>query len=232
MAMELNEKEVDEGRVAVGHAFLKLGDVAVNPLIAELKSQDGAVRKAAVLALGLLANTRAVEPLIAALKDTEKDVRELAAMSLKNIGEHAGGPEAEQALAAHRAWSRTNWTPANPQLSSGEPFSALEHVVVFANDDKRTSLESPAIRTVLEDAAGKHLDDIVERIPINVIDHFDVVTNMKQTRSVPESAWTGISSINPVIVQNLQRGLYRVCVRVQDNPRFGPMGAIFLFYRK
>ena len=79
----------------LGHS----GIGAVEVLIAHLEDEDVGVHWWAAVVLGEMEDADAVEPLIAALRDDDEDVREAAAEALGRIG----GPEAERALAAHRA---------------------------------------------------------------------------------------------------------------------------------
>ncbi|MCP4695954.1 MAG: hypothetical protein GY862_03755 [Gammaproteobacteria bacterium] len=76
-----------EVRQAAVDALVKIGEPAVVPLIAEFK--DSEVRQAAVDALVKIGQP-AVEPLIAVLKDSDKDVREVAADVLEKIGWQPG----------------------------------------------------------------------------------------------------------------------------------------------
>jgi HEAT repeat protein len=62
-----------------------LGNNAVMPLVMRLKDRDRAVRKAAVQALGRLADEQAVEPLIAVLQDRNHSVRRAAAEALGRL---------------------------------------------------------------------------------------------------------------------------------------------------
>jgi len=64
---------------------IKMGVVAVEPLIVALKDNDDLVRSYAAEALGNIGDARAVEPLINSLKDNDSDVRESAAEALGNI---------------------------------------------------------------------------------------------------------------------------------------------------
>ncbi len=75
--------------------LVRRGKSAVMPLIMLLGDRNRAVRKAAVQALGLLADSRAVEPLITALQDRNHSVRRAAAEALG----HLGFPQAREPLA-------------------------------------------------------------------------------------------------------------------------------------
>jgi len=87
-------------RLRVARALGRLGDRrAVEPLVAALTDKEKFVRQGAAEALGKLGDGRAVEPLIAVLADPEENVRKRASEALESIG----GPQAQRALAEHRA---------------------------------------------------------------------------------------------------------------------------------
>jgi hypothetical protein len=74
-------------------ALVKIGEPAVEPLIAALEDTDtDAVRVAAAIALGKIGDNRAVEPLILALKDRYSVLQDEAVAALVKIGEPAVGP--------------------------------------------------------------------------------------------------------------------------------------------
>jgi HEAT repeat protein len=64
----------------------KMGSMAVEPLIAALKDNEGAVRKYAAILLGRIGDPRAVEPLGMALYDLHHDVGKASAEALANFG--------------------------------------------------------------------------------------------------------------------------------------------------
>jgi len=66
---------------------IRIGVLAIEPLIAVLKDRDWCVRKAATEALGKIGDARAIESLLAALKDEDENVRIKAAEALGNIGD-------------------------------------------------------------------------------------------------------------------------------------------------
>jgi HEAT repeat protein len=67
---------------------VQIGAPAVEPLIAELKGGDHAVRQAAAEALGRIGDARATTPLVfAALRDREGGVRDAAVKALVDIGD-------------------------------------------------------------------------------------------------------------------------------------------------
>jgi len=74
-------------------ALLKIGEAAVAPLAAALRSQASAVRRIAAEALGKLGGERTVAALIPALSDKDSAVRGIAAEALGRLAdERAVGP--------------------------------------------------------------------------------------------------------------------------------------------
>jgi HEAT repeat protein len=84
-------------RRAAAGALVQIGARAVEPLIAALRDDYWAVRRAAAEALGQIGDAPAVEPLIAALKDSAGAVRRAAAEALGQIGD---APAVEPLIAA------------------------------------------------------------------------------------------------------------------------------------
>jgi HEAT repeat protein len=74
-------------RNSAADALARIGEPAVEPLIAALKDESTQVRDTAVVALGKTGDARAMEPLIAALK-AESVLRPLAYDALVEIGKH------------------------------------------------------------------------------------------------------------------------------------------------
>jgi HEAT repeat protein len=72
-------------------ALEKLGEPAVNHLIAALKDEDKWVRYTAADALGNIGGPRSVDYLIPLLKDPDQDVRFVAAEALGRLGDPRAG---------------------------------------------------------------------------------------------------------------------------------------------
>jgi len=64
---------------------VKIGQTAVDPLMAVLSDENWSIRKTATQTLGAIGDIRAVEPLMAALKDENPDVREAVVNALGKI---------------------------------------------------------------------------------------------------------------------------------------------------
>lgn len=94
-------QRTDENNIAAtspcseaANALIKIGESAVDPLIAALRSNHVTIRENAARALGAISDIRAVEPLITSLKDENAVVRKNAAVALGEIGD----PDAVEAL--------------------------------------------------------------------------------------------------------------------------------------
>lgn len=72
-------------------ALEKMGEPAVNHLIAALKDEDKWVRYTAADALGNIGERRSVQNLILLLKDPDQDVRFVAAEALGRLGDPSAG---------------------------------------------------------------------------------------------------------------------------------------------
>ena len=80
-------------REAARKALVKIGEPALEPLIAALRHHHIAVRKAAADVLGEIGDERAVNPLLSALKDRDWEVREAARAALAAIEKRGRGTE-------------------------------------------------------------------------------------------------------------------------------------------
>jgi HEAT repeat protein len=85
-------------RVRAARELLGWGECAVEPLIAELGSQEPAVRLAVIDALGNSGSRTAMEPLVAVLRDQDLSVRVAAALALGEIGDSGAIPALREAL--------------------------------------------------------------------------------------------------------------------------------------
>jgi HEAT repeat protein len=88
----LKRDEFSGVRWKAAEALSKIGNPAMEPLIATLQYPDDDVRWKAAIALGEIGNPNAIEPLIALLNDEDRFVRSRAAHALSMIGEPAVGP--------------------------------------------------------------------------------------------------------------------------------------------
>ena len=88
----LKRDEFSGVRWKAAEALSKIGNPAVEPLIATLQYPDDDVRWKAAIALGEIGNPDAIEPLIQLLSDDDRFVRSRAAHALSMIGDAAIGP--------------------------------------------------------------------------------------------------------------------------------------------
>ena len=87
----LKRDEFSGVRWKAAEALSKMGNPAVEPLIAALGHPDDDVRWKAAIALGGIGNTDAIGPLIALFSDDDRFVRSRAAHALSMIGEPSVG---------------------------------------------------------------------------------------------------------------------------------------------
>ena len=85
-------------------ALGKIGNPAVEPLIAALSDDRLSVRKNSIKALGIIKDTRAVEPLINAINDKEELIQRSA---MKTLGEITGKDLGED-RAKWQGWWKEN----------------------------------------------------------------------------------------------------------------------------
>jgi HEAT repeat protein len=71
-------------------ALVKIGPLAVEPLISLLKDENSYMRSFAAKALGELGDKRAVQPLVEVLKDEDEQVRKWATEALHKLGWQSG----------------------------------------------------------------------------------------------------------------------------------------------
>jgi HEAT repeat protein len=85
---KLKDRDEDQDvRTAAAKALGKIGNSAVNPLIAVLTNSDNFANRAAAIALGEIGDARAIDPLIAVLKcEGHYATRETAANVLEKLG--------------------------------------------------------------------------------------------------------------------------------------------------
>ena len=69
------------------NTLVKIGELAVEPLIQALKNEDCRIRIRAATVLGKIGDTKAIQPLVQVLKDGDERVQASAAEALKKIEE-------------------------------------------------------------------------------------------------------------------------------------------------
>ncbi len=104
-------------------ALVKLGELALSPLLNALADENKWVRFHAVGTLGKLGDARATLPLIEALKDSDFDVRRSAARALGELGNKAVEPLI-QVLKDEDEWVRAgdgyDWVRAGATFALGQ----------------------------------------------------------------------------------------------------------------
>ena len=112
-------------RNAAVDILINFGSRAVSPLIAELESDDGGVRKFALDILGEIRDSSCVPAMIAALGDPDDNVRAAAAENLGKIGAPEAVPALLEALERPDLWFRFTILDALGRIGDGVPVGAL-----------------------------------------------------------------------------------------------------------
>ena len=128
---------------------MKIGQPAVEPLIACLKDENTDVRRMAVQALGQLGDKRAVGPLVACLRDKEGFVRGEAASVLGKLGDQQAAEPLIDCLRDERANVRSTAADALGKLADKRAVKAL---AVCLKDEEAT------VRRAAAGALGKLAD--------------------------------------------------------------------------
>lgn len=116
-------------------ALVKIGEVAVMPLVAALKTTDNNyVKDCAVRALGQLQDRRAVPHVIQALHDADWEIRRKAATALGQIGDYTAVEPLVRAL-GDQDWNVRRL--AAESLGKLRDPRAIEPLVVVLGDDNR-----------------------------------------------------------------------------------------------
>jgi len=147
--LEVGRSSKDDGSLrafSVATALGKIGEPAVEPLIAILGHENSEARANAAMALGTTKDTRAVEPLIAALEDEDQSVRASAAGALGQIKD----ARAVEPLVAALAEGDANVTRvAVHALREMEADRAVEQLILVLRDGEAEKQVSAA--TILGD---------------------------------------------------------------------------------
>lgn len=120
--------------------------------------------------------------------------------------------------------------PVDPDLSSDMPFSSLEHVLLIVNENEDAALESPVLTAMLESAVGKYLEEIKEKVHIDIIGHSDAAIHIHQVQGIPESVREEIAARYPDLAEQMERDAYKINLLCLVDPDVPLKGAIFLFY--
>ena len=88
----LNDPDWDV-RNYIEDILVKIGDQAVEPLIAALGNKDMDIQRESARALGRIGNKKALEPLIARLNDDNVDLRKEVAVAIDKIVDKGRTPK-------------------------------------------------------------------------------------------------------------------------------------------
>lgn len=116
-------------------------------------------------------------------------------------------------------------------FASKLPFAALKQFYIFTNGEGPSAMKSPITANMIKAIVGEDLAKVREKVPRDVFGRCDIAERMRRDKSVPDSAWRAMSSLNPELVQKARAGSYRTCVRIFPIEN-DELVALFLFYEK
>jgi hypothetical protein len=122
-------------------------------------------------------------------------------------------------------------SPATLPVSSGMPFSALEHIIVFTSGEGQAALQSKATAKMLQDIVGEDLATIRSKVPRDVVANCDIAERVRREGTIPDSAFRAMATLNLPLVQKAREGVFQICVRTFPLETKGIV-TVFLFYNK
>ena len=152
----LQDKDDSVG-VDAAFALGRIGEPAVEPLIAMLKHRKRFVRQNALMALADTGDARAVEPLIAALEDKDYNVRESAVRRLMEIGEERAVEPLIAALEDKEWRVRTSVVRALVEIAGSRGIDPL----IGALKDKDPSVRERAARGLGKLGDGRAIEPLI-----------------------------------------------------------------------
>ena len=118
-----------------------------------------------------------------------------------------------------------------PQVSSGMPSAALEHIFVFTSGDGPSVWQSPALARMLEQIIGEAVGSLSQNVPRDVVARCAAGELLKPDGSISDAVWRAMAVHQPALVQQARERLYRVCVRTFRIEANTVVAAV-LFYNK
>jgi len=137
----LKRDEFSGVRWKAAEALSKIGNPAVEPLIATLQYPDDDVRWKAAIALGEIGNPDAVEPLILLLSDDDRFVRSRAAHALSMIGDPAIPPLIET---LKKGDTSVRWGAALALGKIKNPLAVEQLILALADQEAMVRAEAAA----------------------------------------------------------------------------------------
>ena len=159
-------------------AIEKMGAAAIDPLVAALKDNEGAVRKYAALLLGRIADPRAIEPLGMALYDLHHDIGKASAEALVKFGV-ASFEILVEALDHPEMWIRIHSIDVLPKVREPrvalvllemlkDPEREVQRHVIAAMGELKDQRTLPALQALMANRADRELHalakDALEKI--------------------------------------------------------------------
>jgi len=120
---------------------------------------------------------------------------------------------------------------SQPEVASGMPFTALEHIFAFTTGEGPLAWQSPTVTRMLERIIGTDLNTVRQDVPRDVVAYCAVGELLKPDGSISDAVWRAMAVHQPALVQQARERLYHVCVRT-FRIEADTVVALVLFYNK
>jgi hypothetical protein len=220
--------EKGASKYIIGVLLALLGGIAVGGL---LFGASGAKTPDIIIISMIIGYVVAVIIAINGIKKGNSLLKNITDMRATNIERELEALKREMAGLKKTAAPAAGWTPTNPQLSSNRPQSSLLRIFIFTSGNGKTVLECPVASGTLADTAGAPLNEILGKVPFDIIAGTDIGKQIIQSGQFPDSAWSAMNKIAPDDAAKAQTGLYRATVRPFENPNTRESGACVLLYQ-
>jgi len=118
-----------------------------------------------------------------------------------------------------------------PEVASGLPLSALDHMFLFTTGDGPAAWQSPEVARMLKAIIGADLEIIHQKVPRDVVARCAVAELLKPDGTISDAVWRAMGAHQPDLVLQARNRLHRVCVRtfrIEEDA----VVALVLFYNK
>ena len=118
-----------------------------------------------------------------------------------------------------------------PQVASGMPSPALEHIFLFTTGEGQAASGSPAVGRMLEKIVGEEPGAIRQHTTRDVVANCNVGELLREDGSLSDAVWRVMAGHRPALVQQARERAYRICVRT-FRIEADTVVALVLFYNK
>lgn len=118
-----------------------------------------------------------------------------------------------------------------PQVSSGLPFPALEHIFLFTTGEGLAASDSPAVGRMVEKIVGEGMSAVHQNTTRDVVANCNVGELLREDGSISDAVWRVMAAHRPALVEQARERAYRICVRT-FRIEADTVVALVLFYNK